>query len=516
MADKARVLIFIVSYNAEKHIHKVLERVPELLWHHPAFTMDILIIDDESKDKTYREVADYIRQHPQKSVRFLFNPVNQGYGGNQKLGYQYAIKHGYDLVVLLHGDGQYAPEFLEAMITPILDGQADVMLGSRMVRRAEALRGKMPLYKWLGNQVLTSIQNLVLGTSLSEFHTGYRAYAVRSLKKIPFQYNSNYFDFDTDILIQMIETQQRIKEIEIPTFYGDEISHVNGLYYAFLIILTTLRSQVVKLKLFYDLRFDFDRPGTSPYKEKTGFPSSHRFAIGHCNPDDRILDLGCGPGHVAKNLFQTGAEIISIDREISTETRQYSTGTLEMDIETLDFSTLEGDFTKILLLDVLENLSNPEQFLQRLRLRFGTSYPPEIIITAGNLGFFTIRIGLLLGQFNYGKVGILDKTHRRLFTYQSLTRLLQASGFDIKRKDGLPAPYPLAIGSNVLSSVLLNINNLLVKISRNLFAYQIALIVSPLPTLDELLSIANRAGSEKIAEREGDSSGERSSTGKVW
>ena len=147
-------------------------------------------------------------------------PHESGLWGNQKLGYHYAIKHGFDVVVLLHGDGQYAPERLPEMLQPILDNQADVVFGSRMLNKADALRGGMPVYKWVGNQILTFLQNRMLKTKFAEFHTGYRAYSVPALASIPFQFNSNYFDFDTDIIIQMVDTEKRIVEIPIPTYYG--------------------------------------------------------------------------------------------------------------------------------------------------------------------------------------------------------------------------------------------------------------------------------------------------------
>ena len=110
-------------------------------------------------------------------------------------------------------------------------------------------------YKWLGNQTLTFLQNRLLGTNLSEFHTGYRVYKVVALGRIPFSDNSNYFDFDTEIIIQLFDTGSRIKEISIPTFYGDEISYVNGLKYAWLIIKTTVKSRLVKKKWVKDNRF---------------------------------------------------------------------------------------------------------------------------------------------------------------------------------------------------------------------------------------------------------------------
>ena len=214
-----RVLIFIVAYNAEKTIGSVLNRIPPAL-RNPS--VEVLIIDDSSKDQTFAQGVKSETSIDNLRIITLRNPVNQGYGGNQKLGYRYAIENGFDIVALVHGDGQYAPEKLPALVEPLIKGEADAVFGSRMIKKQDALAGGMPLYKWIGNQVLTSYQNVMLGTQLSEFHSGYRLYSVAALKRIPFERNSNDFHFDTDIIIQLHFAGMRIAEIPIPTFYGDE------------------------------------------------------------------------------------------------------------------------------------------------------------------------------------------------------------------------------------------------------------------------------------------------------
>ena len=176
----------------------------------------------------------------------MCNPINQGYGGNQKIGYHYAIKNNFDFVVLLHGDGQYAPEVLTKLLKPTLNNKFNIVIGSRMVKKSLALRGGMPIYKFFGNIILTQIQNFLLSTKLAEFHSGYRIYSVNSLKRIPFYLNTNDFHFDTEILIQLFLVNEKIKEISIPTFYGDEICHVNGLKYGFNVIRMTFIASLQK------------------------------------------------------------------------------------------------------------------------------------------------------------------------------------------------------------------------------------------------------------------------------
>ena len=126
---------------------------------------------------------------------YLFNPLNQGYGGNQKIGYHYAISRNFDFVALLHGDGQYAPEVLPDLVRPLKEGRADAVFGSRMMKAGDALRGGMPRYKYVGNRILTNLQNQILGMKLSEFHSGYRVYSVKAISAVPFHRNTNDFHF---------------------------------------------------------------------------------------------------------------------------------------------------------------------------------------------------------------------------------------------------------------------------------------------------------------------------------
>ncbi|OFZ52118.1 MAG: hypothetical protein A2428_02540, partial [Bdellovibrionales bacterium RIFOXYC1_FULL_54_43] len=223
-----KVAVFIVAYNAEKKLEAVFDRIPAEIRDRFA---EIFVIDDSSQDRTH-EVAQKVKlKYPSTNIQAYRTPFNRGYGGNQKLGYLYSLEKAYDIVILLHGDGQYAPEYLPRVIAGFADG-ADAVFASRMMNKTSALKGGMPLYKWVGNQVLTFIENKFLNTSLSEFHTGFRAYRTSALRKIPFIYNSGDFHFDTEIIIQAVATGWIIREVSIPTYYGDEVCHVNGVKYA--------------------------------------------------------------------------------------------------------------------------------------------------------------------------------------------------------------------------------------------------------------------------------------------
>ena len=147
---------------------------------------------------------------------------------------------------MLHGDGQYSPKKISNLIKPLITNKYDAVFGSRMINSFDAIKGGMPIYKYLGNISLTFFQNLILSSNLSEFHSGYRAYKISSLKKVKFRNNTNNFHFDTEIIIQFLKRNFIIKEIPIPTHYGDEVSHLKSIPYGLNIIRSTIMSKFKK------------------------------------------------------------------------------------------------------------------------------------------------------------------------------------------------------------------------------------------------------------------------------
>jgi glycosyltransferase involved in cell wall biosynthesis len=225
----ARIGILIVAYNAESTLRSVLHRIPEPIVEK---IDEIFIFDDASPDDTHGVAKACQEELPHAKLSVFKNPVNLMYGGNQSRGYQYAMERGLDIVVLLHGDGQYAPEVMQDLLTPLETGEADMVMGSRMMVKGAALCGNMPMYKYVGNKILSFIENKLIGTKFTEFHSGYRAYSLAAMRNIPLGRLTYNWHFDTQIIIEFVRKGFRIKEVPIPTYYGDEICHVNGIPYA--------------------------------------------------------------------------------------------------------------------------------------------------------------------------------------------------------------------------------------------------------------------------------------------
>ncbi|MEO8875239.1 MAG: bifunctional glycosyltransferase/class I SAM-dependent methyltransferase [Polyangiaceae bacterium] len=492
-----RLLIFVIAYKAETTLKWVLERIPKSIFEE--YACEILVVDDASTDRTFEIGSEYRDAHPEIPITILRNELNQGYGGNQKVGYTYAIEGGFDFVAMVHGDGQYAPEELPRLVAPLRDGDADAVFGSRMLAQGGALRGGMPLYKFLGNKILTTAQNAMLGTKFSEFHSGYRIYSTKALKAIAFKLNSNNFDFDTEIILQLLNAKKRIVELSIPTYCGDEISRVNGMKYAKDILLATAKNSLHRAGLLYQRKFDSTEVGNTHYDLKLGYPSSHTYAIAAVPERARVLDIGGGPGEMASQLVKKGCDAAIVD--------QFGLGgdgqrrhDIPVFVQNLD-APLTFDsrpYEVLLLLDVIEHLKEPEEFLDRLRAQFDYS-PKQLVITTPNVAFIVQRLMLMIGQFNYGKSGILDRTHTRLFTFRGIEQSLKDSGFKIREVRGVPAPFPKVLGNGILGRAAVQVNLALIGVSKTLFSYQIFIVADGTPSVEFLLRDA-RERSESFEE----------------
>jgi len=247
-----KIAIFIPTYNAARTLPIVLDRIPKEIKNKVS---EIFVADDASQDNTYLIGVGYKKLKGGKNLRIYHHQKNKGYGGNQKWAYNYCINKGHDVVVMLHGDAQYAPEMIPKLLKPFEEGTADMVFGSRMT--GHPIKGGMPVHKFLGNKILTQIENKTLGLKLSEYHSGYRVYSCKALKRIPFNLCSNDFYFDTEILIQFKIANLRIKEIPIPTYYGKEKCHVNLISYAVNIIISLMQYYLHTKGIKTYKKFDF-------------------------------------------------------------------------------------------------------------------------------------------------------------------------------------------------------------------------------------------------------------------
>jgi 2-polyprenyl-3-methyl-5-hydroxy-6-metoxy-1,4-benzoquinol methylase len=461
----------------------VLERIPGAVF--TDFDSEILVVDDASNDRTFEIGREYCREHPDITMTVLRNTINQGYGGNQKLGYAYAVASGFDFVAMVHGDGQYAPEELPRLLVPLVSGTADAVFGSRMMSRFGALQGGMPLYKYIGNKVLTSVQNWMLGSNLSEFHTGYRIYSVAFLRKLPFSLNSNDFHFDTEIIIQLLNARARIVELPIPTHYGDEVCRVDGLKYAKDVFAATAKNVAHRAHLLYQRRFDTEHSMDDTRTNlKLGYASSDSWALDAVPAGSSVIDIGGSPEGVGRHLAEKGCSVSVVSDAPHPSVPSGVDVVVQNVNDAPGYSVARYDY--ILLLDIIEHLHDPESLVELLRKQF-TYDTKTVVLTTPNVAFIVPRLMLLIGQFNYGRLGILARSHVRLFTFRSIRQLLEDAGFRLKVIKGIPAPFPKVLGDGLLGRAAITANLALIRLNRNLFSFQIFIVAETTPDVDFVL-----------------------------
>lgn len=240
MVNGKKVLVVLPAYNAEKTLERTLADVP------PGVVDEFLLVDDASVDDT-------IARATSLGIPYLVHPRNRGYGGNQKTCYTEALRRGADIIIMLHPDYQYTPKLIGAMAWLVASGEFDVVLGSRILGTG-AIGGGMPRYKYIANRFLTAVENILLRTKLSEFHTGYRAFSRRVLETLPLEENSEDFLFDNQMLAQAVCFGFKIGEISCPTRYFAESSSINlrrSVVYGLGVLLTALQYRLHKWGFYH-------------------------------------------------------------------------------------------------------------------------------------------------------------------------------------------------------------------------------------------------------------------------
>ena len=437
-----RIGIFVIAFDADSMITETLGRVPEEIW--KAITA-LFVIDDCSRDQTVERALSFDR-HREK-IAVLRNRVSRHYGGNQKIGYQYALDHNLDAVVLLHADGKFAPECLRKMLEPIVRGDADVVLGSRMLERGKAIEAGMHRHKYWGNLALSRLQNAFSGMRLSEFHSGYRAYRTSFLSRIPFWENADEWHFDTQILLQARQAGAKIVEVPTPTFYSEQIGHIRGLGYGLNCLSATVAYYLHRRGILYSRNYDLAIRGRK-YFEKFNDPASSHSRIwawlrNRGVQGKNVLELGVGDASLTQRLFEAGAIVdgIEIDTVSADLARPYCRSVMVNDLDDIQNVQLDEPYDLVIAADVLEHLRDPEFVLSKLKKR--VKMGGCLVVSLPNVANLYVRLNSLFGRFPYHTKGILDRTHLHFFTLKTAEKMLVKTGWIVEAKD--VTSIPLAI-----------------------------------------------------------------------
>jgi len=479
-----RIGILVVAYNAATTLASVLDRIPPTFRHR---IEEVIVADDASPDNasTYLVGLGYQSRGSDLPLTVIRRERNLGYGGNQKAGYRYAIERGFDIIAMLHGDGQYAPEALPEILEPLIRGEADAVFGSRMMVPGAARRGGMPLYKYVGNKILSTTQNKLMGSSLSEWHSGYRAYSVKALASVPFEANADGFNFDTQIILQFLDAHKRIVEVPIPTYYGDEICHVNGLAYARDIIGDTIAYRLQKMGFGSG---KLARAGDA-YDLKPSDNSSHGRILRRMasEPPSKVLDLGCSSGLLAAELRKLGHHVTGVDAVHLAGVEDRVDAFFQADLEHGVPAEAGTGFDVVVAADVIEHVRNSEELLAGMRrcVRPGGF----VLASVPNIAHWYPRLRVASGRFGYDQRGILDNTHVRFFTGRTFTRSVIDAGFRIRRRSATGLPLDAMAGPadaqpagrrpGTARRLVSRIDRAGVHLLPNLFGYQLVFELEP-------------------------------------
>jgi glycosyltransferase involved in cell wall biosynthesis len=471
--EPAKIGILVVAYNAAATLSATLDRIPQDFRDRIA---EVIILDDASHDDTFVYGQSWAQRADTPRTLVIRHTKNLGYGGNQKAAYALAMQRGLDIVVLLHGDGQYAPEVLPDMIAPLERGECDAVFGSRMMDKGAARRGGMPLYKRLGNRILTGFENRMLGTDLTEFHSGYRAYSVSALREIPLEHNHDGFDFDTQIIVQLLHAGKRIVEIPIPTYYGDEICYVDGLRYA---------KDVVKDVVEYRLAAKgfgtaewVEKPDEYAFKDGDGTSHAMMLQMLEGAPPSRVLDVGCSGGLLAEHVRARGHWVTGVDYLEIPGVRDRTDEFFVADLNRGLPPEVGGGYDVVIAGDIIEHLMRPAAALREMRRVLRPD--GQILLSVPNFGHWYPRFRVAMGVFGYDRRGILDDTHLRFFTRSTLRRLVRDCGLDIleERATGLPLGQ-ISEGDGRRLRAIRRVDGTLLRIRPTFFGYQFILRLAP-------------------------------------
>jgi SAM-dependent methyltransferase len=409
-----RIGVLVVAHNVADVLPGTLDRIPA------AFRdriEEIIVLDDASADDTFPAAAAWGRKNRLGRTTVLRHTKHLGHGGTRKAGLRIAVEHGLDVVVLLSGDGSYAPELLPAMVSPILDEQADAVIGV-----PEQPSGDGRVHRVCSNSLI-KIAERTLGASLSGVHAGYRAYGTAALRRIAFEADADGPEFDTQIIIQLRHEGKRIVEIPVPGASAE----------------TSLRQDAGIVRDVFEYRRVGMGFGTSDWVPERDYEPGESGFRPHDSllaeladlPMGRVLDLGCADGRFAARIRELGHRVVGVDRAefdgVRDRMNLFVRANLDEGIP--QEARVAAGYDVVVAADILQFLAQPELLLHEIRgvLRPGG----QVYVCVPNAVHWYPRTRFLLGRFDYDRRGILDVHHLRFFSRRSLHRLLVRTGYDI-------------------------------------------------------------------------------------
>lgn len=405
----------------------------------------------------------------------------------QKLACRIALDEGYDYILLVNEEALIQDEvFLNYLVSEISQNALDGLLAHPNIRNK-----KQSFLSRLVDKLLLTLKKKWLPDYISFFPNTFSCYSTKLLRSVPFELNSNGFLFGLELFLQAIHIKAKIR---VQSF--DKEQSLLSSKRQRQILFTLLHYKLHEIGMFCLLKYQNIQPLL--YRDKTFIEySSHQVAIKKIKElqPKTLLDIGCGPGFVGKKCEEEGIRVTGIDQNKPLDGMLSDFYPANIDLNKLPVDL--NKFDLIVMLDIIEHLSNPEEFLLMMRnsLTFNENRFPKLLLSTPNVAFITMRLNLLLGRFNYAERGILDITHKRLFTKSSLYNSLSDCGYKIDEMIPIGVPFGTVIRGK-LGKFLGVIADFLARIYPNLFAFQIMLVCSPTPGVKQILIQANLKSSK--------------------
>lgn len=457
------ILVAVGAYHGVAALGKTLGRIDPAL---SPLIREIAVFDDFSESDTETDFHSLSQTSVWPKVRFVRTPRRYEYGENLKNCFDYAVGGGFDYVVVLRGDGIFDPACLPLFLAAALVDKVDVVIGDR-TRGAGSLR-------LTANRFLSLAEEIVLNMHLRDYHCGYRLIATRVLRRIPYALNVNDFLFDLHLLIQLRCLGIPIATVRVLAFHDPSVPPSQMAAYAMKAMRIAVGYRLHQLHVLRRANYFVDLG--ERYTLKRNRFSSHMQILDAITPGSKVLDVGCGQSLLAEEYARRGNTVVGIDtihaEMVSPFVHNYLRRDLEMPLD-LPFGR---DFDYIILSDVVEHIANRDALVHSLRRYL--KLKGRLIASTGNVAIWFYRLSLLLGRFEYGPRGILDRTHVHLFTLDSFKRFFRQKGYRLVELRVTPVPFEVVFSSTGRSALVEAVTHWYQCAARlwpRMFAYQFIL-----------------------------------------
>lgn len=467
-AGFARIGLFLLGCGDAEALSRTVARVPEGL--EECLTEVVALGSEAGGDPTAAKAAGA----PRFALRLLRPFGRASYGALRKQAFEYALERGLDVVVVMRGDGHHPPEALPRVLQPALVEGRSVVFASRLGVRIDAVEPRMSLLFRVAHALASGVQNRVLGLRLHDYLTSFRVYAAPVLRAIPFHLNADDPAFDAQLTIQCRALGATVHEAGVPDLWREHPTLREGLRQALRACAVALEYRLHQLHVIRRGRYFVDH-GVQ-YSLKRSPTGSHMQIVEAIRPDSEVLDLGCSQGLLAGPLRTKGVRVTGVDvappERLATGIEAYHRRDLE---QPLDLPPGRA-FAYVVIADVIEHLRNRAELLResrRLLARDG-----RLIISTPNVALWFYRLSLLVGRFEYGPRGVLDRTHVHLYTRASFRREVERAGFRIVKERVTALPFEVVFestGRSRLVRALSRAYHWLARLWPEMFAYQFIL-----------------------------------------